>query len=127
MSAFDLHYTTARFDPPRFALPDYDAWRTLSRPAYDAAHEAVIEAVERGCDRLLPLDCSRASQYPVSTYLGECSKACQELLFKACHEAEAPCHPSQIAEQNARVAVLLRKFVEAVATEYADDNQGAWE
>ena len=46
--------------------------------AHEAASNALLEAVERNVDRTLPVYGS-ARQWPVSTYLGECSREAQAL------------------------------------------------
>ena len=92
--------------------------------AREAATDAFWEAVGRNVNRTLPS--YAAGQWPVSTYLGECSPEAAELLFAACHLA---CDPNvNMRRENAHLAAAkLRTFVEKVAADYADDHWEQWQ
>lgn len=87
--------------------------------ALDAGKEAFIEGVTRGVDRPLPLGVSTPRQWPISTFLGECSKHSQALLFAACNAA--------LADRSIEAAAKLKAFVDHVAAEYASDSEELWE
>lgn len=57
--------------------------------------------------------------YRLSTFLGQCDRHAQALLFSACHAAltDAP------AEQ---VKAKLAEFAQAVAVEYGQDSEECW-
>jgi hypothetical protein len=84
-----------------------------------------LEAVTEGIDLRLRNSYapeSRGRRYPVSSFLGECSPEAQSLLFAACHLAEKVGRPNTTREREAAAAHMLRKFVERVASEYAENN-----
>ena len=84
---------------------------------HEAARYALVEAVEKEVDRPLPGIGGR-SQYPVSTFLGECSSKAQAVLFKACHLA--------MIDRADLASAELKSFVNLVAEEYADDHPEEW-
>lgn len=86
--------------------------------ALEAAREAFIEGVTRGVDRPLPLGVSTPRQWPISTFLGECGKHSQALLFAACSAA--------MADRSLEAATKLKAFVEHVAGDYATDSEDIW-
>lgn len=83
---------------------------TKVEAAYAAEFTAAVKAAT---DKPLPIysvSTGKARMVPVSEFLGECHKAAQALLFKACAEAE---------QGNAVMAVsLLKAFTQEVASEY---------
>lgn len=87
--------------------------------ALAAAKEAFVEGVTRGVDRPLPLGVSTPRQWPISTFLGECDKHAQALLFAACSAA--------MDDRSIEAAVKLKAFVDHVASQYALDSEDVWE
>ncbi len=85
---------------------------------FKVMHAAILKAVQDGADIPLRTE-SRVSptgykQYPLSSYLGECSSQAQKYLFHACMLAFNDDRADEIAS-------ALREFVDVVATEYAGD------
>jgi hypothetical protein len=85
---------------------------------YAAAAQHFEHTVQAGVDNPLPRAYPASRQYPVSEYLGECSKAAQALLFQASHKA--------MQGDNAEAGHLLRRFVEQCGKDYADDHEEAF-
>jgi hypothetical protein len=108
----------SQYPPETMRSLDQQAARQDKEDAAGKMQAQMFEdAVRSGSDILLlfPGAVSRA-QFPVSTFLGECSKDAQAALFRACTEA-----------MNGRDSgEALRAFVSRVAAEYAFDIIGEW-
>lgn len=86
--------------------------------AHDIALEKFWKAIEKGDDALLKMDNRGRTSASVSQLLIDPACVDEGLLFQAC-----------VAAVNGRAdaaAFLLRRLVEGVGAEYADDNAGAW-
>lgn len=57
--------------------------------------------------------------YKLSTFLGECDRHAQALLFSACHAALTDA-PAEL------VKAKLAEFAQAVAVEYGQDSEECW-
>lgn len=86
--------------------------------AHDCALEAFWSAIEKGDDALLPLDNRGRTSASVSELLIDRYLTDADLILQACRAA--------VNGQSDAAAFLLRRLVERVGTEYADDNAGAW-
>lgn len=112
----------AILDNPMAAGAEYErayAKRHEQAVAFNLAKQAVHTALFSGVDESMPNGMSLGGKrYPLSTYLGECSREAQGLLFQACHHAEQG--------DNVLAGAMLRRFIERVAAEYADDHEEAF-
>lgn len=71
----------------------------------------LLDSLKSGQDVILPTG-NPYLRYPVSEYLGECSKEAQQMLFRLC---------VAIAHGNEADALIWgRKYTERVATDYAE-------
>ena len=80
---------------------------------------AFLRNIQSGCDKPMPHGYN-THQYAVSTYLGECDRSAQAMLFAACSAALA-------GRSTEEVTSRLQAFVHAVAREYGEDSADAWE
>lgn len=86
----------------------------LDRIAYSVMFGTILESIRQNHDAKLRNPNHRGTDYPISTYLGECSRPAQAKLFAACFLAMNGDRAEEVAE-------ALRAFVEVVADEYASD------
>lgn len=99
----------------------HEAHEEAMRAASNAAHDHLIEtfysAVVKGVDINLPnyMSGNRVSFYSLSSMLVGGGSSCDALLLRACSLAY------QVGTEQ-EVARVLREFVKAVATGYAEDN-----
>lgn len=78
-----------------------------------------LDSLRAGRDAPFPMGFN-ARSYKVSSYLGECDRHNQGLLFAACAAALSECDPEVV---KARLAA----FAHAVAREYGEDSADAWD
>lgn len=114
----------ALIDNLRATGPDYERayaarWESTNEAEHREAVQTFTSALFSGVDEELKTDAELSrKRYPVSSYLGEPSREARGLLFQACHKAQQG--------DNVEAGHLLRKFIERVANEYADDHAGAY-
>ena len=78
-----------------------------------------LENLTNGYDKALPIGYN-CRAYKISTFLGECSREAQAVLFAACHAV--------MAGRSADEAVAkLHTFSHMVAREFGEDSADAWE
>ena len=80
--------------------------------------EVFLENLTAGHDKPLPIGYNCRS-YKVSTFLGECSREAQAVLFAACHAVMAGRAPEEAAAK-------LATFSHMVAREFGEDSADAW-
>lgn len=97
-------------------LDDNEAYAEAN--AREAASNSLLATVALNNDALMPS--MGSMRFHASTYLGECSREAQALLFAACHEARVNDGDDKLA------AACLRAFVERVADDYSEDHWEAW-
>jgi hypothetical protein len=97
-----------------------------AQSAHECAAETFISAVREELDVPLRMDSDSKVQWMPSDLLGECSNQNKRLLFAACSLALRRVRPDQASEHYMAIAEALRKFVNGVADEYADDNGNAF-
>lgn len=110
-AAADLDYGRYTAHPMDPRTPNDDT-------AHDMAMDAFWVAVEKGDDKCLQLDNRGRTSAAVSQLLIDQKFVDADILFKACHEA--------VNGRHGMASSLLARYVERAASEYADDNDGAW-
>lgn len=81
--------------------------------AYEMSRDFLLECVRIGDDMPIPQSGRLSGEWPLSAYLGECSKENQQRLLQACAWA--------MRDRPAECIAALQEFVRAVAQEYAED------
>lgn len=90
-----------------------------STPEAERGRAAFLRNIRCGHDMPMPHGYN-TRKYAVSTYLGECDRSAQAMLFAACSAALS----DRSAEE---VTAKLQAFIHAVAREYGEDSADAWE
>lgn len=83
-----------------------------------AGRNEMLACIKTGVDAPFPLIVGGRT-YKVSSFLGECDRHAQVMLFSACHAAMS----GKPAEE---VKAKLAQFVDAVCREYGEDSADVW-